>query len=136
MSTHNLFSCLSYRDVEGAVAFLIALGFTERALHRDESDPTRVVHAEFAWGEGGGVMFATASDDPDETFRLGAGTGNVYVTVPSDADVDRAYAAALAAGGTSVREPEDQDYGGRSASVADPEGNLFSVGSYQGAPDA
>ena len=29
--------------------------------------------------------------------------------------------------------PSDQDYGGRSASVADPEGNQYSIGSYAGA---
>jgi uncharacterized glyoxalase superfamily protein PhnB len=38
----------------------------------------------------------------------------------------------MAAGGTSLQEPIDQDYGGRSAGVADAEGNQWSIGSYQG----
>ena len=46
-------------------------------------------------------------------------------------DPDGAHDAALAAGGRSLRAPVDQDYGGRGASVADPEGNVWSFGDYQ-----
>jgi PhnB protein len=40
-------------------------------------------------------------------------------------DVDAAYASALAAGASSLRPPEDQVYGDRSAGVADTEGNQW-----------
>jgi len=40
-------------------------------------------------------------------------------------DVDSVYQAALAAGGASVREPQDQYYGERVAGVADPAGNQW-----------
>jgi PhnB protein len=40
-------------------------------------------------------------------------------------DVDAAYALALAAGASSLRPPEDQVYGDRSAGVVDAEGNQW-----------
>ena len=43
------------------------------------------------------------------------------------AEVDVAFAAALAAGATAVMEPEDREWGGRSGYFADPEGNRWEV---------
>lgn len=43
------------------------------------------------------------------------------------AEVDVAFAAAVAAGATVVTEPEDSDWGGRSGYFADPEGNRWEV---------
>jgi len=40
-------------------------------------------------------------------------------------DVDATYASALAAGATSLRPPEDQVYGDRSAGVVDADGNQW-----------
>ncbi len=60
------------------------------------------------------------------------GHGQCYCVVATDAEVDEVYAKAVAAGGTSVRPPQDQDYGGRVCAVRDPEGNQWSFGSYQG----
>lgn len=48
-----------------------------------------------------------------------------------DGDVDAHCARAVAAGATVVLEPKDQDYGGRDYTVRDPEGNLWSFGSYR-----
>jgi len=44
----------------------------------------------------------------------------IYLYVP---EVDSVYQAALSAGGKSLREPADQFYGDRNASVEDPCGN-------------
>ncbi len=49
-------------------------------------------------------------------------------------EVDPAYARAVAAGATVLAEPEDREYGGREFTLADPEGNLWSIGSYRGEP--
>jgi len=107
--------------------WLRAIGFTERAVYRDEDDPSVVVHAEMTWPAGGGVMFGTFRGT-DLSWPKQPGTGAGYAVTE---DVDGTYAAALAAGGSSLRPPADQDYGGRSAAVADPEGNIWSFGSYE-----
>ena len=45
-------------------------------------------------------------------------------------DPDAHYQRAKAAGAEIVRELEDQDYGSRDYSARDPEGNLWSFGTY------
>ena len=126
MST-GLWVTLSYRDADAALTWLKAVGFTERAVYRDDADPAVVQHAELAWPDGGGVMLGTHRPRPRWPDQVG--TGSAYAVTD---DVDGTYTAALAAGGSSLREPADQDYGGRSCVVRDPEGNLWSFGSYRG----
>ena len=46
------------------------------------------------------------------------------------ADCDATYDRAIAAGGTSVRQPEDQFYGDRSAGVRDSTGNLWWIATH------
>jgi uncharacterized glyoxalase superfamily protein PhnB len=57
----------------------------------------------------------------------GAGTQSAYIIVD---DVDAHYARAKAAGAEIIKEVEDQSYGGRLYSCRDPEGHLWSFGSY------
>lgn len=52
---------------------------------------------------------------------------SLYVYVPN---VDETYKKALAAGGTSEREPADQFYGDRVASVVDENGTRWSFGTH------
>lgn len=131
MSTPTVFHSLQYADADAAIAFLTAVGFTERGVYRDPEDASVVVHAQFAWGECGGIMFGSAR--PDSVHRSSSlGHGLAYLVVPADADVDAVHAKALAAGGAEVREPADMDYGGRGSTFTDPEGNQWSVGSYTG----
>jgi hypothetical protein len=47
--------------------------------------------------------------------------------VPEKADVDTTWRAAVDAGATSVVEPVDRPWGGRSGYVADPDGNRWEV---------
>ena len=49
------------------------------------------------------------------------------VNVEERGMVDGAMAAAVQAGATVLKEPEDADWGGRSAYFADPEGNVWEV---------
>lgn len=46
---------------------------------------------------------------------------------PSKEGVDRAFAEAIAAGATAVKQPQDVFWGGYSGYFADPEGNLWEV---------
>lgn len=123
----TLFHSLRFKDASAGIEFLRdGLGFELAASHAAEDDPSRIHHAEMRWPGGGGVMFGSADDDSE------VGVAKAYLVVPTDADVDRVHARALAHGATSVREPEDMDYGGRGSTVTDPEGNSWSIGSYKG----
>lgn len=131
MSNRHLFATLKFHDARRGIAFLETLGFTTAAVYADDNDPATVFHAELHWRDGGGVMCGSTgsgSTDLDAT----AGRGTFYAVTTDDASVDAVHAAALAAGGTSVREPNDPEYGGRECSVRDPEGNIYSFGSYPG----
>jgi len=125
MST-GMWLSLTYRDADAALQWLKDVGFTELQVYRDDRDPGVVEHAELLWPGGGGVMLGTYRPRPE--WPKEPGKGSAYLVTD---DVDTVYAAALAAGGSSLQAPEDQDYGGRSAGVADPEGNLWSFGSYR-----
>jgi len=116
---------MAFRDADGMIEWLKAVGFTEHATYRDSDDPSVVVHAEWLWPEGGGIMFGSK--------RPGAAVDNVggsAVYLITD-DPDEAFRRAVAAGATVQLEMVDQDYGGRGGSVVDPEGNHWSFGSYQ-----
>ncbi|GAA1160404.1 VOC family protein [Nocardioides aquiterrae] len=121
----RLWHTLSFRDAGAMIAWLSAVGFVEHATYRDESDPSVVVHAEWLWPGGGGIMFG--SHRPDAAVTNVGGAAAYLVTD----DPDAVFARAVDAGATVVRDMVDQDYGGRGGSVEDPEGNHWSFGSYQ-----
>lgn len=122
----GLWHSLTFRDAGKMIDWLTAIGFTEHAIHRTEADPTVVAHAEMLWPYGGGIMFGTHGDNAEWPATPGAAAAYLITDDP-----DGAHARALAAGGTSLHAPREEDYGGRTAAVADPEGNLWSFGSYR-----
>lgn len=116
---------LAFRDAEAMIGWLSAVGFVEHATYRDEADPAVVVHAEWLWPEGGGIMFGSLREGG--VVRNVGGSAAYLVTADPDAVFDRA----VAAGASVVRPMVEEDYGGRGGSVEDPEGNHWSFGSYQ-----
>lgn len=122
---------LNYADAPAAIRLLVdGFGFTE-ALVVTGDDPQVVEHAELRWPEGGAVMLGTADREGNPFSQRPTGAASCYVVTDA---VDDVFASATKAGATVVREPEDQDYGGRVCAVRDPEGNLWSFGSYRGTP--
>ena len=123
-----MFNCLPslrYRDPKAAVDFLqSAFGFEPRQVYEDGGT---IAHAELVYG-GGMVMLGAQRDD---TYGDHVGQGWTYVVVE---DADAHHDRAKAAGAEIVRPLEDQDYGSRDYSARDPEGNLWSFGTY--APSA
>ncbi|MFC4945547.1 VOC family protein [Pseudonocardia sp. GCM10023141] len=124
---------LLYRDARAALTFLVdVFGFTERVVH---ADGDAVHHAELLMttpegGVAGGIMLGSATPEgtPDcDTDGARAGSGSVHVVVT---DPDERYARAVAAGTTIVREIEDTDYGSRQFVAKDPEGNVWSFGTW------
>jgi uncharacterized glyoxalase superfamily protein PhnB len=124
----NIFPAIRYADADAGITFLKeAFGATEKAVHRGEDGI--VHHAELALGAGL-VMVGQQREDvklSGEPPRALASTISIYVTVD---DPDAHHAVARTAGATVVRELEDMDYGSREYSVRDPEGNLWSFGTY------
>lgn len=103
-----------------------AFGFVPSEVTPAEGDELQ--HGQLGWGNA--IIMASTGGRVEQT----PGQSSIYLTVDTDAEVDAAYGRATAAGATSVLEPEDQPYGGRNATVRDPEGNAWSIGSYQPQP--
>jgi uncharacterized glyoxalase superfamily protein PhnB len=130
VGTAAVWPILTYRDARAAVAFLRdAFGFEERAVYAREDDPSVVEHAEMRWPLGGGIMFGTAAKDDSPFGQRTPGNDSVYVVTD---DPDGLFARATAAGAEVVRGLVDEDYGSRGFTVRDPEGNLWSFGTYAG----
>ncbi|WP_426244747.1 VOC family protein [Nocardioides sp. LHG3406-4] len=120
----RLWHSMSFDDADAMTTWLAAVGFTEHATYRDEAG--RIAHAEWLWPGGGGLMFG---DSRGEGGALeGMGPAAAYLVCD---DPDSVFDAAVGAGATVQRPMVDQDYGGRGGTVLDPEGNHWSVGSYQ-----
>jgi uncharacterized glyoxalase superfamily protein PhnB len=130
-TTHpSVWPVLAYRDARGAIDFLAkAFGFEERACYALEDDANVVVHAEMRWPDGGGIMFGTAGRDDSPFGQRAPGNDSVYVVCD---DPDALFERATAAGAEVVRDLRDEDYGSRGFTVRDPEGNLWSFGTYAG----
>jgi uncharacterized glyoxalase superfamily protein PhnB len=119
---------LRYRDADAGVEFLqAAFGAEEKEIHRDDDGVIR--HGELRLA-GGLVMVGQAAEAGwlgGEPARPLASTVSLYVVVD---DPDAHHERAVAAGATVVRPLEDTEYGSREYSVRDPEGNLWSFGTY------
>ena len=58
------------------------------------------------------------------------GTFELAVDLPVSADVDREFERAVRAGARPVYAPRDEPWGMHSSMIADPEGNLMEIGSW------
>jgi catechol 2,3-dioxygenase-like lactoylglutathione lyase family enzyme len=82
----------------------------------------------------GGVLLAlfplsdlTAEAAPDSTAPTGWSGVTLACTVGTRDEVDSAFDAAVTAGATPVAAATDRSWGGRSAFIADPEGNRWEI---------
>jgi uncharacterized glyoxalase superfamily protein PhnB len=125
----SVWPTLVYADAPAAIRFLVdAFGFEERLVVPGDDEGV-IEHAQLVWPEGGGVMLGTAARDGNVFSQRPLGTGSVYVVTD---EPDRLFERATAAGAQLVREMRDEDYGSRGFSVRDPEGNIWSFGTYRG----
>lgn len=129
MTTPQLYACLRYVDAEAAIAFVTALGFTERLVVRSEADSSFIEHAQFRWRDNGGIMFGS---DREGGAGPQTGTACVNLVVESADEVDRVLGAALAAGADQQGDIQEPPHGGRSVGVTDAEGNFWHIDSYPG----
>ena len=124
---------LRYRNAPAAIDWLCrAFGFV-KGLIVPNADGT-VAHAQLSFGNGM-IMLGSVMPDEKEFGRLltqpdqieGGNTQTCYVVVT---DADAVFANAKAAGAKVEMEIRDEDYGGRAFSCRDPEGHLWSFGTY------
>ena len=126
--------CFTYADAPAAIDFLCtAFGFEKHFVH--EGTDRAVEHAQLKLGAHF-IMLGSARKHGDEwpsrtPGELGGVTGGTYIVLESDEDVDGVYARAKAAGARIMIELRSPEYGGRTFSAADPEGYLWSFGSYR-----
>lgn len=88
-------------------------------------------HAELRWPPGGGVMLADlrATDDSLHA-QLPDGPASIYLVCD---DPDALFQRAVDHGAEVLQGLKDEDYGSRGFTVRDPEGNVWSFGTYRGA---
>ena len=114
---------LGVKNLTEARAFYARLGWTESK----QSQPT----VAFFQMNGLALGLFGLSDLAEDQGRAGAllGTGAISLAqnFASEAEVDAAYAAALAAGATALKAPEKVFWGGYSGYWADPEGHVWEV---------
>lgn len=131
----RLVHTMRYERATDAIDFLCAaFGFERQAVFPGESEGS-IAHAELAF-PGGMVMLSSPDDDPTNAYNRttaqpreldGRNTSAPYIVVD---DADAHYARATAAGATIVRDIQTEDYGGRGYVCADPEGFVWTFGTY------
>lgn len=128
----TLYPTLRYRDPDAAITWLSdALGFVATEVSRDGTGS--VAHAELAFGDGLIMLGALPDGDAPDRLRYEQGVTSTYAYT---ADPDALFARATAA--TPPAEVamalRDTEYGSREFSVRDPEGHVWSFGTYRPAP--
>ncbi|MBU8542248.1 MULTISPECIES: VOC family protein [Roseomonadaceae] len=124
----TLCPCLRYQDAPAALDWLErAFGFRRGLVVPD--DKGGIAHAELHLDGAGLVMLGSVRPDGfgKAPGQLGNITGSIYIRT---ADADAAHDRAVAAGAQVVRPLENTDYGSRDFSVRDPEGHVWSFGTY------
>ena len=126
---------MRYRDCVAAIEWLCnALGFEKNAVYMGEGNT--VAHAQLTFGNGM-IMLGSVPKEVDTTVHakliaqpdeIGMRETQTACLIVSDADA--IYASAKAAGAEMVMDLTEMDYGGKAFSCRDPEGHLWSIGTY------
>jgi len=58
------------------------------------------------------------------------GTFELAIDLPTSADADRVFERVVQAGATCIYAPRDEPWGMHASMIADPEGNLVEIGSW------
>ena len=111
---------LTVRDVAGLLAFLKS-GLNAKEVMRFPGPGGKIMHAEVQIGNARVMM----GEPMDATALMPA---QLYLYVD---DVDAAFAQAVKAGAEANRQPEDQFYGDRVASVSDAYGNRWTFATHR-----
>ena len=121
---HSVTPYLILKNAAAAIEFYKkAFGAVE--LFRMEAPGGKIGHAEIRIGDSPVML---ADEYPDMGYRgpesLGGSSVNLMVYVE---DVDKIYPQAIAAGGKEMRPLQNQFYGDRSGTLADPFGHVWTI---------
>ncbi|MEA2563786.1 MAG: PhnB protein [Acidobacteriota bacterium] len=117
---HTITPYLLVSDAGGLIDFL-KRAFGAEEIHRSAGPDGSVVHAQMQIGDSM-IMMGQAKDEWKAMPCM------LYLYVE---DVDAWYRRAIEAGGTSVREVNDEAYGDRAGGVLDPAGNQWWVATHK-----
>lgn len=127
----SVIPCLRYRDAAAAIAWLRdTLGFDVQFVVPNEDGS--IAHAQLTFGNSM-VMLGSAFDtDYGRLLKQPAEIGGLvtqgsYLVVN---DADLVYGRVLEGGGRILLDIKDEDYGGRGFTCSDPEGHMWSIGTY------
>jgi PhnB protein len=124
---HSVTPYLTLRDARAAIDFYARAFGAELALKLDLPDGS-IAHAELRIGDS---ILMLADENAEwgnrSPLSLGGSPVSLMVYVP---DVDTAFERALDAGATRVRPVEDQFYGDRSGTLADPYGYQWTLATH------
>jgi uncharacterized glyoxalase superfamily protein PhnB len=129
--TQSIYPAVRYQNARAAIEWLTSvLGCTENVVYPGEGDT--IAHAQL---EIAGNLFMLGSVKPGDSVRgpsiaeaIGAAT---YIAFDDPESVDALYQRVTTAGADITRELQDTDYGSREFSVRDPEGHMWSFGTYK-----
>jgi uncharacterized glyoxalase superfamily protein PhnB len=127
----NVIPCMRYRDAPAAIEWLCdTFGFETQLVVPNEDGS--IAHAQLAFGNGM-IMLGSAFDteygrllkQPSEIGDFV--TQSAYLVVNN---ADLVYGRVLEGGGKILLDIKDEEYGGRGFTCRDPEGHVWSIGTY------
>ena len=118
---HAITPYLIVRGAEQTVEFLKKAFGAEVVFDPLKRPDGKILHSEVKIGDSRVMLTEESEQHKAQSCML-------YLYVPN---VDATYKQALAAGGAPVKEPTDQFYGDRTASVKDPSGIHWEIGTHK-----
>lgn len=123
----RIYPTFRYTDAGRMIDWLVeAFGFIVHARYEENG---KVGHAELAFGSSMIMLGSTAEDAYGDMVGQPGQPGGKSIYVAVD-DPDALFSRARAASAKILEEPTDRHYGSREFICADPEGNVWSFGTY------
>lgn len=130
---NRIIPCLWYNQAQQQIDWLCdTFGFDVKMNVQEDGV---VMHAELLW-KGNMIMIGSSRRGTDfdavtiHPHSAGRRVTQAPYMICDDAELDSLYAKACANGAEIFIELRDEDYGGRNFSCRDPEGHIWSFGSY------
>jgi uncharacterized glyoxalase superfamily protein PhnB len=126
--------CLAYQDAGKAIDWLNqAFGFEKKMVY--QMDDGKIAHAELTYK--GNMIMLGSSDSGSDWSKLikhpdeigGFESQSPYIIIESN-EIDNHYLRAKEHGARILIDLKEEDYGGKNYTCSDPEGHIWSFGSY------